>query len=82
MARVPGGRKAAAPVKNSLVVEEHEVAVPQCEPQLMARLPHQFGETAVGTVEAGSRPRFNPQREIQLLVSFRSHLNQSTLANV
>src|SRR5260221_14212202 len=62
MARVLGGRKGAAPMKNSLVVEEHEIAVPQRELKLMARLPQQFGEAAVGTIEARGRPRFKPQR--------------------
>src|SRR5258708_169524 len=62
MARVLGGRKGAAPMKNSLVVEEHEIAVPQRDLKLMARLPQQFGEAAVGTIEARGSPRLKPQR--------------------
>src|SRR5882757_3506548 len=62
MTRVLGGRKGATPMKNSLVVEEHEIAVAQRELELIARLPQQFGERTVGTVEAGGSPRFNPQR--------------------
>ena len=48
-------------MKNPLVVEEHEVAVPQSELELMARLPQQFGENAVGTIEVGGSSRFMVQ---------------------